>query len=147
MERPIAIDGTIVTAKAWQLNEQEQRFDYSYEVKAVAEFLHQQEQEAAPRLIIIAAPAGYGKTMLAKALEANLESGQYVSCLHSDGTPGALTDSDSVYFLDAASWLDAGGWEQVQQYAEEGVGLVLFVQTLREIQLTCEHITYELPRR
>lgn len=147
MERPIDIDGAIVTAKAWQLNEQEQRFDYSYEVKAVAEFLHQQEQEAAPRLIIIAAPAGYGKTMLAKALEANLESGQYVSCLHGDGTPGALTDSDSVYFLDDASWLDAGGWEQVQQYAEEGVGLVLFVQTLREIQLTCEHITYELPRR
>ena len=43
MERPIDIDGAIVTAKAWQLNEQEQRFDYSYEVKAVAEFLHQQE--------------------------------------------------------------------------------------------------------
>lgn len=147
MERPFDINGTVVTAKAWRLDEQERQFDYAYEIKAVAEFLHQQEQEAAPRLIIIAAPAGYGKTMLAKALQANLENGHYVSCLHGDGSPGALTDTDSVYFLDDASWLDSDGWEKVQHYAEEGAGIVLFVQTLREIELTCDHITYELPRR
>ena len=147
MERPIEINGPIVTAKAWELSGQEQEFDYTYEIAAITDLIEQQKIIGAPQLIIIGAPAGTGKTMLAKALVKNIKDGSYVSCYEGDGSLEDLKHSGFVYVLDEASWLNSDGWERVQFYAELGVALVVFVQSLRDVDVTCEHLTYELKRR
>ena len=147
MERPIEINGPIVTAKAWELSDQEQEFDYTYEIAAITDLIEQQKIIGAPQLIIIGAPAGTGKTMLAKALVKNVKDSSYISCYEGDGSLEDLKHSGFVYVLDEASWLNSDGWERVQFYAELGVALVVFVQSLRDVDVTCEHLTYELKRR
>lgn len=147
MERPMEINGPIVTAKAWSLSDKEQKFDYTYEIATIADLLEQQKIIGAPQLIVIGGPAGTGKTMLAKALVKNLKDSSYINCFDGDGTLEELKHSGFVYVLDEASWLNSDGWERVQFYAELGVALVVFVQSLREVDVTCEHLTYELNRR
>lgn len=137
-ERPISIDGTIVSLHAWPLQPKEEKYDYTQQIKAIELTVKNMFESSAIVPVFIEGQAGSGKSVLASVLKENGNNVEIIDVIrhreNGNNNPSKLIDdAKKTYIIDEAGYGDMEIIHRAEEHAKKGGLIILLLQSIRDL--------------